>query len=172
MQWIDGAGKRSPLMTKAGIYGNARLSPDAKRLAVEVTDEGGGANLWVYDAQRDYMTELTFGSGISIDPVWAPDGRFIIFQKPGEGIFWIPADGSGQPQPLIPAKSVLVSWSMSPDGKRLAFFEPGKADGWIQTAEVTEDGAVLKAENRSDSLNPRTLISPRSSHPTGAGSPI
>jgi serine/threonine-protein kinase len=147
MQWIDAAGKRSPFMTKAGIYGNARLSPDAKRLAVEVRDEGGVTNLWVYDAQRNYMTELTFGSGISIDPVWTPDGRFIIFQKPGEGIFWIPADGSGQPQPLIPTNSVLIPWSMSPAGKWfLAFFEPGKAGGWIQTAEVTEDGAVLKAE--------------------------
>jgi hypothetical protein len=34
---------------------------------------------------------------------------------------------------------------MPQDGKRLAFFEPGKADGWIYTAEVTGEGAVLKA---------------------------
>jgi serine/threonine-protein kinase len=145
MQWIDAAGKRSPLMTKAGAYRIARLSPDAKRLAMEVTEDGGDQNVWVYDAQRDAMTKLTFGSGLSADPVWTPDGRFIIFQTPGAGMSWIPADGSGQPQPLIEEKSILVPWSMSPDGKRLALFEPGKTDGWIHTAEVTEEGAVLKA---------------------------
>jgi serine/threonine-protein kinase len=143
-QWIDAAGKRSPLMTKAGVYGPGRLSPDAKRLAVQVNEEGGGSNVWVYDLQREAMTKLTFGSGISTDPVWTPDGRFIIFQMPGSGILWIPADGTGQPQPLIEAKSILVPWSMSPDGKRLAFFEVGKADGWISTVEVTEEGARLK----------------------------
>jgi len=40
LQWIDAAGKRSPLMTKAGVYANARLSPDAKRVAVSVTEGG------------------------------------------------------------------------------------------------------------------------------------
>jgi len=145
MQWIDAAGKRSPLMANAGVYRIARLSPDAKRLAVEVTEDGGVQHVWVYDAQRGSMTKLTFGSGLSGDPVWTPDGRFIIFQKPGEGMFWIPADSSGQPRPLIESKSILVPWSMSQDGKRLAFWDVGKTDGWIQTAEVTEDGAVLMA---------------------------
>jgi serine/threonine-protein kinase len=144
LQWIDAAGKRSALMTKAGAYGPARLSPDAKRLAMPVAD-GGSQDVWVYDAQRDNMTKLTFGGGNSADPVWTPDGRFVIFQKPGEGIYWTLADASGQPQHLIEAKSALVPWSMSPDGKRLAFFEVGKADGWIHTAEVTEEGGVLKA---------------------------
>jgi serine/threonine-protein kinase len=145
LQWIDTAGKRSPLMTKADVYGLTRLSPDAKRLAVQVTEQGGAQNVWIYDAQRDAMTKLTFGNGIAAGPVWTPDGRFIIFQNTGEGMFWVPADGSGQPQRLIGAKGLLVPWSMSPDGKRLAFFEVGKADGWIQTAEVTEEGALLKA---------------------------
>ena len=144
LEWIDAAGKRSPLMTKAGAYGPARLSPDAKRLAMAVV-EGGSQDVWVYDAQRDNMTKLTFGGGNSADPIWTPDGRFVIFQKPGEGLYWALADASGQPQHLIEAKSVLVPWSMSRDGKRLAFFEVGKADGWIHTAEVTEEGGVLKA---------------------------
>src|SRR5262249_39424968 len=81
VQWIDAAGKRSPLMTKAGVYGLARLSPDAKRLTMEVNEQGGAENVWVYDAQRDAMTKLTFGNGngISSSPIWTPDGRFIIF---------------------------------------------------------------------------------------------
>jgi serine/threonine-protein kinase len=130
-------------MTKAGVYGMFRLSPDPKRLAVQANDEG--QYIGVYEAQREAITKLTFGGGVFSNPVWTPDGRFVIFQKEGAGIFWTPADGSGQPQPLIEANSILIPWSMPQDGKRLAFFEPGKADGWIYTAEVTEEGAVLKA---------------------------
>ena len=143
VQWIDAMGNRSPLMAKAGVYFTPRISPDAKRMVLAV-EEGGGADVWVYDTQRDAMTKLTFGGGTNPSPIWTPDGRFIIFLKLGSGIFWTPANGSGQPQLLIEGKGVLVPSSMSPDGKRLAFFELGKADGWIYTAEVTEQDGGLK----------------------------
>ena len=142
LQWIDVAGKRSPLMAKAGVYSSPRISRDATRLVMQVT-EGGVSEVKVYDTHREYWIKLTSGGGISANPVWTPDGRFVIFSKAGGGIFWTPADGSGQPQPLIPGKSILVPWST--DGKRLAFFEVGKLDGWLYTAEVTEVGGALKA---------------------------
>ena len=144
MQWIDAAGKRSPLLAKPGVYNSPHLSPDAKRLAVAVT-EGGSQDIWVYDPQRDQMSKLTFGGGFFSNPVWSPDGRFVLFTKAGGGIFWTRSDGSGQPQLLVESKGILVPWSMSPDGKRLAFFEVGSAGGWIYTVEVTEDGGALKA---------------------------
>jgi dipeptidyl aminopeptidase/acylaminoacyl peptidase len=145
VQWISTAGKRSPLMAKAGVYGNFRLSPDTRRLAMQIT-EGGSLDVWVYDVQRGAPMKLTFGGGISADPLWTPDGRFVIFSRAGTGIFWTRADGAGQPQLLIEGKGILIPWSMStPDGKRLAFFEVGKADGWIYTVEITQDGGALKA---------------------------
>jgi serine/threonine-protein kinase len=144
LQWINAGGKRSPLMAKAGVYATFRFSPDGKRLTLPVW-EGGSTDIWVYDPQRDAMTKLTFGGGFSTNPIWMPDGRFILFSKGGTGIFWTPANGSGQPQPLIESKAILIPSSMSPDGKRLAFFEIGKADGWISTLEVTHEGGVLKA---------------------------
>jgi serine/threonine-protein kinase len=160
VQWIDAAGKRPPLMTRPGVYVNFRLSPDAKRLAVQVS-EGDSSEVQVYDAQRDNMTKVTSGSGISTNPVWTPDGRFVIFQKSENGIFWSPADGSGQPRPLREGKSLLVPSSVSPDGKHLAFEQVGKPDGWIYTVEVTEEGAVLKAgkperffESKDYDINP------------------
>jgi serine/threonine-protein kinase len=146
LQWVDTAGRRSPLMAKAGDYGNARLSPEGRRLAVQV-NEGGSTDVWVYDTQREKMNKLTSGGGVTHNPVWTPDGKFVIFAKAGGGIFWTPADGSGQPQLLMEGKGVVVPWSMSlnGNGERLAFFEVGKADGWISTVAVTQDGGALKA---------------------------
>jgi serine/threonine-protein kinase len=143
LQWINAAGKRSPLTAKPGLFANHRLSPDARRLALQINE--AGSEVWVYDTQRDAMTKLTFGGGFYFSPIWTPDSRFVIFSKAGAGIFWTPADGSGQPQLLIEGKGIVIPRSISPDGKRLAFFEVGKADGWIYTAEVTQDGRALKA---------------------------
>jgi len=142
MQWIDAGRKQSPLLAKAGVYANPRLSPDGKRVALQVS-EGASADIGIYDPQRDRMTKLTFG-GYSDNPIWSPDGRFIIFYKGGSGIFATRADGAAQPQPLIEGKAVLIPWSVSRDGT-LAFFEVGAADGWIRTVEITEEGGVLKA---------------------------
>jgi serine/threonine-protein kinase len=165
LQWIDAVGKRSPLMTKAGAYGLARLSPDAKRLAVSVS-EGSSPDVWVYDTQREDMNKITSG-GISTSPVWTPDGRFVIFQKGGEGIFWTPADGSGQPQPLIEAKAILVPWSISLPGNRLAFIQVGNPDGWIYTADVTEEGAVLKAGKPERFIESKSIDSTPEFSPDG-----
>jgi len=34
-------------------------------------------------------------------PVWSPDGRFVVFESSGNGLFWARADAGGQPQPLL-----------------------------------------------------------------------
>ncbi len=144
IEWIDAAGKRSPLLAKAGAYASARLSPDGQRVALGLA-EGGGQDIGIYDPRRDSLTKLTFGGASVANPMWSPDGRFVIFTKVGVGLAWTRADGAGQPQPLIEGKGLLVPWSMSPDGKQLAFFEVGAPDGWIYTVEVTEEDGALKA---------------------------
>ena len=102
--WLDGAGKAQPLLAKPGDYVNPSLSPDGQRLAVDVT-EGSGTDMWVYDWQRDTMTRLTFTG--SILPVWSPDGRYIAFRAPGEGMSVIRSDGVGQAAALTPEQELF-----------------------------------------------------------------
>ena len=149
MQWIDPAGTRSPLLAQAGFYGSPRVSPDGRRIALAV-NEGGSADIGIYDPERDALTKLTFGGGTSgggtfSNPVWTPDGRFILFYQLGAGIVWTRADGAGQPQTLVESNDVLIPWSMSPDGKHLAFFKISDPDGWLYTVDVTEEGSALQA---------------------------
>jgi predicted Ser/Thr protein kinase len=122
IQWLDRAGKQEALRAKPGNYADVRLSPDGKRLAMTVT-EGGNQDVWVYDPQRDAMTRLTFGAGSYADPIWSPDGRYVVFGALGKGIYWARADGSGQPQPLTQSKIFQFTASFAPDGRRLAYFE-------------------------------------------------
>ncbi len=104
-QWLDGAGKTQPLLAKPGVYSRPRLSPDGRRLGLEVT-EGSGLDVWVDDWQRDTMTRLTFvANGVVMNPVWSPDGRYIVFSDK-EGMFWTRSDGSSKAQPLTQSKNL------------------------------------------------------------------
>jgi len=104
VQWLDGVGKTQPLLVKPNIYERPRLSPDGQRLALAVA-EGGNQDIWVYEWQRDAMTRLTFGGGLNSQPVWSPDGRYIVFQAMG-GMSWTRADGGGKPQALTQSKNI------------------------------------------------------------------
>jgi serine/threonine protein kinase/Tol biopolymer transport system component len=143
VQWLDGTGKTQPLLAKPGNYSRPRLSPDGKRLGLEVAD-GSGQDLWSYDWQRDTMTRLTFGGVLStLDAIWTPDSRYVAFAVPG-GISWTRTDGAGQAQSLTQSKSNQQPWSFSPDGKRLAYMEGNPGTGgvvlWTVPVETGSEG--------------------------------
>jgi serine/threonine protein kinase len=141
IQWADSAGKQEPLLAKPGVYSNARLSPEGKRVAFSVQD-GASSDIQVYEWQSDRTTKLTFGGGSWINPIWSVDGQYVIFGvgTPEGRLYWTRADGSGQPQPLMQGKVQPIPVSFSPDGKTLAFTEQQ-----IWTVALEEQGGQLKA---------------------------
>jgi serine/threonine-protein kinase len=142
VQWLDAAGKMQPLLAKPDAYVRPSLSPDGNSLAISTSD------IWVYEWQRDTMTRLTFGPGSSVYPLWSPDGRYILFQASGGGIFWTRSDGSGKPQPLTQSKNAQLPWSIPADGKRLAFHETNPETGYdLWTVALESDGTGLRAGN-------------------------
>jgi serine/threonine-protein kinase len=139
VQWLDTAGNTLPLLATPGAYQRPRLSPDGNRLAISTSD------IWVYEWQRDTMTRLTFGRTASINPIWSPDGRYILFEATG-GMFWTRSDGAGKPQPLTQSRSLQVPWSFAADGKRLAFHEINPETGYdLWTVPVESDAGGLRA---------------------------
>jgi serine/threonine protein kinase/Tol biopolymer transport system component len=143
LQWVDAAGKKERLPLKPGAYGLAMVSPDGKRIALDVQE--ARADIWVYEPQRDATARLTFGDGFYDSPTWTPDGRYVVFGSVGKGIFQARADGASQPQVLLEGKVHQSPSSFTPDGKRLAFddFSEGRAQIW--TVPVEEQGGQLKA---------------------------
>jgi len=163
MQWVyptDGpAAKREPLRAKAAIYLSPNVSPDGRRVAL-IDFENTGRDVWVYDQQREAMTRLTFGGGIYGNPVWSPDGQYVVIGSFSNGISWTRADGASQPQALTQVKLTLMPSSFTLDGKWLAFSE-GIAPRQIWTVAVENQGGQWKAgklqrflENSFDEANP------------------
>jgi len=110
-----------------------RPSPDGARIAVRIVGSSG-TNLSVYEWATNRMTRLTFIKGVVANwPTWTPDGKHVVFtivskDLSGPGIYWMRADGAGEPQRLMEGQN--QPYSFSPDGKRMAFSHPNMADGY------------------------------------------
>lgn len=62
----------------AAYYGWPRLSPDGKRVAMELAT-GGTVRIWVYDIDSRTLTRLTHGYSGVRPSGWTADGREVVF---------------------------------------------------------------------------------------------
>jgi Tol biopolymer transport system component len=130
--WMDREGKFTPLRETPGDYRNPALSPDGKRLALDIGD-AKRRDIWVYEWERDALTRMTFAGEANAYPVWTPDGKRIVYssrEKSGTyNLWWIRADGAGAAQRLTESKNPQYALSWRPDGKFLAFHEINPSTG-------------------------------------------
>ena len=137
--WVDREGREEPLPLPPRAYFHLRLSPDGTRVAVGVADDGAPA-LWVYDVGSAAGLRLT-QEARAVAPLWTPDGERVVFTWNVGGsndLFWIPADGSGEGEPLTTSDVNDVSTSVTPDGRAALFVrvEGAQREIW----EVALDG--------------------------------
>jgi len=143
LAWLDSSGKIERVLPKPGNYHTPRLSPDGKRLALSVEQEGQ-LNLWVYDLSRETMTRLTFDTQPQFLPNWTPDGEFLAFRS-GDTLAWTRSDGSGKVEPLAPASGDANPWSFSADGKWLACWQLDPHTGFdLWTVPVERTPGALR----------------------------
>jgi len=143
--WVDRQGKADPLPAPTHAYGGGlALSPDGRQAIVAV---GSGTDeLWLYDLARGSLTQLTSEPSSSINPVWTPDGRRVVYRSNKAGtwnLYWRLADGSGSEERLTTDNEMDVPGSWSPDGKVLAFSALDPASGGdvgIWTLRMGGDG--------------------------------
>lgn len=76
--------------------------------------------------------------------VWAPDGKHLVVSlvagTDGPGIYWVRADGAGEPALIVPGQYTPPS-SFSRDGKRLAYWKLGRTSDpglWTVSLDLTD----------------------------------
>lgn len=121
--WVDRSGHEEPLGVPERPYAFVRLSPDATRVAVEIDDEEN--DIWVWSLGRRTLTRVTTDPGLDEGPIWAPDGRSLIFTSRANGaigsLFRQSADGSGAAERLTYGGAVQRASAFLPDGAGLLF---------------------------------------------------
>jgi Tol biopolymer transport system component len=131
--WVNRNGAEEPVAAPARAYMFPRLSPDARRIAVAMAEQGV-VQVWLHDPSRETLTRFTFEGNRNLNSVWTPDGKRIAFNSNKEGppqdLFWQMADGSGGLERLTKGEYARVPMSWSPDGQLLAFMENNPTTGY------------------------------------------
>jgi eukaryotic-like serine/threonine-protein kinase len=127
-------GRQIDIVSDLRGYAGPRFSPDGRRLAVGIADPGGGSDVWVLDLAQHAWTRLTTDRK-SDRPVWTPDGRRLVFASNAD-LWWVPADGSGAPDSLLPAPGSRFPAAVTPDGRTVIFWESGSQNSGIRTMRI------------------------------------
>jgi serine/threonine-protein kinase len=102
--------------------------------------DGAQRDVWVYDWERDTMSRLTFDPENDSNPVWAPDGRSIVFASARAdktpNLYVQPVNGTGEARRLSESRSMQVPTAWHPSGKWLVFEEQKENFGRLTTSDL------------------------------------
>ena len=129
---VDREGRAEPLIDELGSWTQPRVSPNGRLVVVRRTAQPD-CHLWVFDVVRRSLSRLTFDSD-NHGPLWfASSDRIVCSRESGPSLrreaVWLPADGSGTPQPLFDPLPDIVSvqaTAISRDGRFVALADDGK----------------------------------------------
>jgi len=122
-----------------------RLSPDGRRIALDVRDQDN--DIFTWDLDRSVLTRLTLDRAQDRNPVWTFDGTRIAFSSSRtepSGIFWQAADGTGTPERLLKNQAPQMPMAFTRDGRLIL-----RQDGSGKTASdlmVLAPGAERRLE--------------------------
>ena len=140
LTWYDRSGKRLGIVGKLGEYFTPRLSPDGRRLAVDLYDpQSRNIDIWLCDLSRDVWTRFTFDLAIDRWPVWSSDGSKVFFVSNRRGghydIYQRSSSGAGSDELVLSSAEDKVPTHVSADGRYLLYNTTGssrtQADLWV-----------------------------------------
>jgi len=147
MMWMRRDGTTTLMRAVPRDWRAPQFSPDGKRIAFHL-DDGRQLDIYAYEWERDFTTRLTFDPSVNSFPVWSPDGRTIVFSstpspKQLANLYWVSADGSGEPHRLTESNDRQIVSSWHPSGKYLAFDQQTSRQQWdlmVLPMEVSGSG--------------------------------
>jgi serine/threonine protein kinase len=77
--WFARDGARVEQLPRENRYSSFYLSPDGKRLAVDVMDGNAVHDIWIYEFGRNTMNRQTSHPANDFLGVWSPDGQRLVF---------------------------------------------------------------------------------------------
>jgi serine/threonine-protein kinase len=133
--WVDRNGREEPLGTPVMPYVYPRLSPDGRRVGLDVN--GPNRDLYIWDLARRVLEWLTTDPAEDAMVRWSPDGSKIAYANSRHGIpniFWQSADGSGAPERLLESETLHHPMAFTTDGGLVVSeLVPGRGRGLFLT---------------------------------------
>ena len=143
--WLDRGGAITPLLTRPAAYTFPRLSPDGRKLAINVIDSGV-IRSEIHDLHRPDAPPVPLPAG-TMSAAWHSD-RFLVLGSYNAGMSWMSAEDPSAVGQLTRSTNVQVPLSFTANGTHLAFLEESAAtktglDIW--TIPVSQSAGTLNA---------------------------
>jgi serine/threonine protein kinase/Tol biopolymer transport system component len=125
--WFDRGGKELGSVGEPDLYGNLRLSPDGRKLALDIFDSRRSrSEVWAVDLSSGARTKLVSGDAQNSNPIWSPDGDRVAFasDRKGKGIHsdvWVKSINGGTEELLLQSADNRIPEDWSRDGRFLSF---------------------------------------------------
>ena len=132
------AGSWGPSVLDTADFAWPKVSPDGKRIAVEVRTGDGRWDIWIYDLASRSLTRLT-RDFTGVRPFgWSSDSRNLIYLRVDNGdinaarqVVSQPWDGSAPPRQLLRTDFSILNVALGPLDGHAVIRELGNDDLWI-----------------------------------------
>ena len=125
LTWLDRSGKVLGTLGPPANQSNPRISPDGKRVALDIVDpQTGNMDIWIYASGGGLPTRITSDPSIDSLPVWSPDGRRLVLmslRRSHPDLFLATSDGSTGEELVLESERAKYVTDWSPDGRFLLF---------------------------------------------------
>lgn len=146
LTWFDRTGRAMGTVGAPAHYINPALSPDEKRIAVDIRDpRTGKRDIWVMDPAHGTQSRYTFGAGEELSPTWSPDGGRIAYVSDNTGqrkLYIRQASGTGEDRPVVD-KTVNSVQGWSADGTVLLLAVMNNVNGDIHALDFSKTPPAL-----------------------------
>jgi Tol biopolymer transport system component len=124
LTWVDRAGKELGRVGDAGTLANPILSPDGKRVAVDIADvKGSSVDVWLESLQGGSNTRFTFGPTEEVIGLWSHDEKTIAFRAVAQEASLVSKAVSGlEPEKTLYAGEIfadLLPNAWTPDDQQI-----------------------------------------------------
>jgi eukaryotic-like serine/threonine-protein kinase len=149
LTWMDRSGKELGHIGESAIIANPTLSPDASRVAVDISDrKANNVDIWIESTTGAANTRFTFDPAEEVVGVWSRDGKTVAYR--------FGADGSG----------IYVKAASGLEREKKLFFISGASMDDIEPNSWSADDRQILCRRQTASGDYLELVSASGGDPT------